>query len=328
MKKILIIPYEVEKSGIPKGPHTFCSSHLEVLQKAGGELVEVVAALPEEAAQHLADADAISGFPSTMPQVSLAPHVQWLHSFSAGVDTVLTPAVAASDILVSNSRGIHKTPIAEHILSFMLMFTRDSHTTLRNQDKRLWQKAPSLGEVRGKVVLIVGMGEIGSEAARLSAAFGARVWALSRSLKEKPEFVERVGVHADLEHMLHEADFVVITLPHTDETHHLFNANLFAQMKPSAVVINIGRGGIINEVDLIEALREGKIAGAGLDVTEIEPLPSTSPLWDMPNVLITPHHSGLSSHYMDRAVELLARNLEAFLKGEKLPTQVNKTLGY
>ena len=328
MKKLLIIPYELEAPGVQRGPHTFCDSHLKELQAVAGGAMEITVALPQDAEQFLAQAHAIAGFPSTMPDVAKAPNAEWLHSFSAGVDRVLTPAVATSDILVSNSSGVHRTPIAEHIIGFMLMFTRGFSESFKNQEKHLWQKAKSLDEICDKVVLIVGLGEIGTEAARLSAAFHARVWAVSRSPKEKPDFVEKIGTHTDLEAMLPEADFVVITLPHTDATHHLFNASLFSKMKLSAVVINIGRGGIINEPDLINALQAGTIQGAGLDVTETEPLPASSPLWDMPNVIITPHHSGLSDKYMDRAVEVLCRNIKAFIEGGKLPTQVDKELGY
>src|SRR6185503_16414063 len=128
--------------------------------------------------------------------------------------------------------------------------------------------------------------------------------------------------------MLPHADFVVITLPHTSETHHLFNRAKFKRMKKTAVVVNIGRGGIIKESDLAEALREGDIAGAMLDVTEKEPLPAESPLWDMENVIITPHHSGLSHRYMDRAIELLCKNIKAYLAKKPLLTEVDKKLGY
>jgi phosphoglycerate dehydrogenase-like enzyme len=137
-----------------------------------------------------------------------------------------------------------------------------------------------------------------------------------------------MGTLDDLNSWLRHADYVVITLPHTKDTHHLFDRDKFVLMKKSARIINIGRGGIISETDLIEALRGGVIAGAGLDVTEVEPLPESSPLWDMPNVIITPHHSGLSHKYMDRAVELLCKNIEAYLAHKPLPTEVNKELGY
>ncbi len=328
MKKVLIISNDIERAGVERNPHTFRPEHVEKLQAAAGSEVEVVLATPQDAPKHFAEAEVVASFPARMPDIAQLPQAKWLHSFSAGVDRILTPAVAASDVLLSNSRGVHKTPIAEHIIAFMLMFTRGMYKTFRNQQKHLWHKAQSLGELRDQVVLVVGMGEIGTEAARLASAFGAHVWALSRTGKNKPGFVEKTGLQKDLDAMLPEADFVVITLPHTHETHHLFDKEKFKLMKSTAVIINIGRGGIINEADLIEVLNNKVIAGAGLDVTEVEPLPADSPLWDMQNVILTPHHSGLSHKYMDRAVDLLCKNLTSYLKNEKLPTQVNKQLGY
>lgn len=335
MRKLLVISNDIEQTGVEKNPHTFRPEHVEKLKTIahdGGQTsvggIEVVVVSPEDAPAHFAEAEIVASFPARMPDISLLPQAKWLHSFSAGVDRILTPQVAASDIVLSNSRGVHATPIAEHIIAFMLMFTRGMQQTFRNQQKHLWQKAQLLEELQDKVVLIVGMGEIGTEAARLASAFGARVFAVSRTQKEKPDFVEKAGLQKNLYAMLPEADFVVITLPHTQETHHLFDKQKFVLMKKSAVIINIGRGGIINEADLIEALHNNTIAGAGLDVTEQEPLPENSPLWDIPNVIITPHHSGLSHKYMDRAVDLLCKNLTAYLKNEPLPTQVNKQLGY
>jgi len=325
---MLIISNDIEQAGVESNPHTFKPKHLEQLKSAAGSEVAVVVATPEGAQPLLAEAEIVAAFPARIPDIPLIPNAQWVHSFSAGVDRFLTPAVAASDLIISNSSGVHKTPIAEHIIAFILTFTRGFHHTLRNQQKHLWQKDQSLGEVKDSVVLVVGMGEIGTEAARLAHGFGARVFAVARSQKDKPVFVEKMGLADELDQMLPEADFVVVTLPHTHETHHLFDKTKFELMKKSAVVINIGRGSIINEADLVEALNNKTIAGAGLDVTEVEPLQADSPLWDMEQVIITPHHSGLSQKYMDRAVDLLCRNLTAYLKGELLPTQVNKQLGY
>jgi phosphoglycerate dehydrogenase-like enzyme len=335
MKKLLIIMADQERLGSPPGPHTFKPEHEEILKSAAGKNIEVVIATPEEAKSHYSDAEVVASFPLRMPNIKELPHAKWLHSFSAGVDRILTPAVAESDVILSNSSGIHATPIAEHIIAFMLIWTRGFHKTFRNQEKHAWIKDQTLTELRNSNVLIVGLGEIGTEAARLAHAFGAHVWATVRTLRhgsgqarKKPEFIEKLETSDKLDSMLPEADFVVICLPHTDATHHYFDKEKFAQMKKGAVVINIGRGGIIKEVDLIEALKNGTIAGAGLDVTEKEPLPEDSPLWDMSNVIITPHHSGLSHKYMDRAIDLLSKNLEAYLKDEHLPTQVDKKLGY
>ena len=210
----------------------------------------------------------------------------------------------------------------------MLMFTRGFYHTFRNQARRVWEKKNDISELRGKIVLIAGLGDIGREAARLAHAFGCRVIAVSRSGKDKPSFVAELKAADKLLTMLPQADFVVIAAPYTRETHYWFAMREFRRMKKTAVLINIARGAIINEKDLIVALRKKLIAGAGLDVTEEEPLLPTSQLWAMENAIITPHHSGLSEKYMDRAMERFCLNLKAFLKGERLPNLVDKKRGY
>ncbi|HWP61047.1 MAG TPA: D-2-hydroxyacid dehydrogenase [Candidatus Paceibacterota bacterium] len=328
MRNILVISNDIAKIAVKPSPHTFHPRHADEIQQAAAGKAEVIIASPTEAASHFADAEVIAAFPTRVPEIAIIPNAKWIHSFSAGVDKILTPRVVASAVLVSNSSGIHATPISEHIIGFMLMWTRRSAAALRNQQAHEWGKDESLDELREKNILIVGLGEIGMETARIAHAFGTRIKAVSRSPKNKQDFIERIGLQKDLGAMLPEADFVVITLPHTEETHHLFDAKKFALMKKEAVVINIGRGGIINEQDLVDALKNKTIAGALLDVFETEPLPSDSPLWDMEQVIITPHNSGLSQKYMDRAVTLFCKNLRAYLAGEKLPNEVDKKLGY
>jgi phosphoglycerate dehydrogenase-like enzyme len=146
--------------------------------------------------------------------------------------------------------------------------------------------------------------------------------------KQKPEFVEQLGTVQELTGFLGQADFVVLCLPYTKDTHHFINQNRLIAMQPHAVLLNIGRGGVVDEQALIKALKEKKIGGAGLDVTEQEPLPKDSPLWDMENVVITPHHSGISEKYIGRAIDLFCLNLQAYLKGERLPNLIDKTVGY
>lgn len=328
MRKLLVIVADQERLGSLPGPDTFKIAHEEILRRAAGKNIEVVIATPEEAHDHFTDAEIVAAFPMRVPDIALLPRAKWLHSFSAGVDKILSPQVAVSDIHLTNSSGIHATPIAEHIIATLLIFVRQFHKTFRQQEQHVWQKRKSITELREQTILVVGLGEIGTEAARLAKAFGAVVWAVSRSGKNKPIFVDRLETSDKLDELLQSADFVVITLPHTQETHHLFGRAKLQKMKSLAVIINIGRGGIIQENDLIEALKEGKIAGAALDVFETEPLGRESPLWDMENVIITPHHSGLSRKYMDRATELLCKNLRAYLKGEPLPNLVDKNLGY
>jgi phosphoglycerate dehydrogenase-like enzyme len=328
--KILIVSRNSSLPKTPVGhPHRFTKEHLDAVKKAAGKKAAVVEVSdPKAALKHASDADIIAGFPATIPPLGGAKNLKWLHSFSAGVDRVLKPEVLQSSVLVSNSSGIHRTPIAEHVIGFMLLFTRRFYQTFKNQENHIWNKDDALGELRGKTVLIVGMGEIGTEIARLVHAFGASPIAVARTRKAKPAFVDELKTAAALALLLPRADFVVAALPYTKDTHHYFAMREFKRMKRAAIIINIGRGALINESELIEALRKKIIKGAALDVTEAEPLPKESPLWDMENVIITPHHSGLSEKYMDRAIDLFCKNLSAFLNGERVATEVNKKLGY
>ncbi len=328
MRKLLVIAADQEALGVKPGPHVFKSAHETTLRAAVGDDIQIVVATPPEATAHYADAEVVAAFPMRVPHIQELPQAKWLHSFSAGVDKILTPEVAASSVLLSSSKGIHATPIAEHIITFCLMHARGFVKSSVAQRAHEWKKNESLKEFCDSRVLIVGLGAIGTEAARLAQQFGAHVSAVSRSGKGKPDFVERLEKTDMLDSMLPDADYVIITLPGTDETKHLFDKTKFALMKKSAVLVNIGRGSIVNESDLIDALNGGVIAGAGLDVFETEPLPATSPLWDMENVIVTPHHSGLSHRYMDRAITLLTENIRAYIKGEVLPSLVDKQLGY
>lgn len=322
--KILLITYEGST------PHQLKEEHIKKIQSIdpSTELYTFSAIDTQEIEHHIRDADIIAGFPRTIPSLENAKNLKWVHSFSAGMDRVLTPEFINSPVLASNSSGIHATPLGEHVLGFMLLFTRKFYQTFQNQQRKIWQRDEGITELRGKTVLIAGLGHIGKEVARLSRCFGIRVFAIDTPGKEKPEFVEELGSEADFSSFLPKADFVVLCLPHTKETHHFFGKDHFSRMKPTAVLINIGRGGLVDEKELIDALQKKIIGGAAVDVTETEPLPRESPLWEMENVIITPHHSGLSEKYMDRATEQFCVNLEAFLKGEPLPNLVDKTAGY
>lgn len=334
--KLLILPYPeniaLGKKRIPRNPHPHLFTDIHVKKIEGtekkGKLQVLIATNEKEAIACLPHVDIIAGFPRTIPPLANAKKLKWLHSFSAGVDRILTPETKQLPILVSNSSGIHKTPIAEHVIGFMLIFTRKFLSSFRNQEQRVWEKNPQVSELKEKTVLVVGLGEIGSEVARLSHAFGARVLALTRTKKVKPHFIEKLATSDMLHTVLGKADFVVVCLPYTSKTHHFFGMREFKCMKPSAVLINIGRGAIANEKELIEALKKRIIAGAALDVTETEPLPIKSSLWGIQNVIITPHHSGWSEKYMDRAIDLFCDNLKAFLAGKELPNLVDKIRGY
>lgn len=338
--KILMCVYQeaVTKEGIRKansGRGVLAKEHLKKIKAIDKNIEVVVTTDASDAVKYVADADIIAGYPRTIPVLAGAKNVKWVHSFSAGMDRVLTLEIIKSPILVSNSSGVLAIPIAEHVMSYVLIFSRGFLRSLENQKKRLWQRDDTLTELRGKTMLIVGMGNIGGEVARLSRAFGCHIIALTRDGRSDNEWAHevypafgRVKKASVLNRVLPKADFVISCLPHTPETHHIFDAEKFRLMKPSAYFINIGRGTLVKEKDLIAALKKKTIAGAGLDVTEVEPLPASSPLWKMPNVIITPHHSGASEHAMDRAIDRFILNLKAFLVGDRLPNLVNKKLGY
>lgn len=306
--KILLIKTEEMK------PLSIQEKHLEKIRSVNKSIrVNAVSSLDKQKIEkNLVDADIIAGSPWVIPPIKKAKKLKWIHSFSAGMDRVITPEVLKSKIILSNSSGIHATPIAEHVLGFMLIFTRKFYDTFKQQQRKIWEKNQDLSELRDKTVLVVGLGHIGTEVARLARAIGANV----------------VAVKHNLEKVLQKADFAVLCLPYTRDTHHLFGMKKFKLMKKSGVIINIGRGALINEKELILALKEKIIYGAGLDVTEEEPLPKESPLWDMKNVVITPHHSGWSEKYMDRAIDLFCINLKAYLTNKPLPNLVDKKRGY
>lgn len=304
--------------------------HLAQVRGVKGDL-EVVAVEEdsrEELEKQLETAEIAAGFPWALASLPLPGKLKWVHSFSAGMDRALTPELVESDIIASNSAGIHAFPIAEHIMGFLLLFSRRFYQSFKRQEEKIWEKDQEVTELKGKTVLILGLGNIGREAARLAGSFGMEVLAFDKAGKEKPSFVAKAGGEGELPGMLSVADFAVLCLPHTKDTHHFLNKEKLEAMKKSAFVINIGRGGVIDEQALIAALKEKKIAGAGLDVTETEPLPKESPLWDMENVILTPHHSGWSEKYMDRAIERFCLNLKAFLEGKPLPNSVDKQAGY
>lgn len=302
--------------------------HVQEIRRSAPGLDVVVTSSPSEAQKHIRDADIVAGYPATIPPVLAAKNLKWIHSFSAGVDRVLTEEVRKSDIVLSNSSGIHATPIAEHIMGFLLLWTRKFRETFEAQEHKEWNKREDLTELAGKTALIAGLGDIGLEAARLCHAFNMTVLATVRRERQKPDVVDELVTDEHMDALLPRADFVVVCLPYTSATHHRFGKQQFASMKKNAAILNIGRGSIIDEGALVEALRQKVIAGALLDVTETEPLPKESPLWEMDNVIITPHHSGFSEKYTDRAIDRFCLNLEAFLAGKPLPNLVDKEQGY
>jgi phosphoglycerate dehydrogenase-like enzyme len=272
-------------------------------------------------------ADVMVGWDIPREAVQKADRLAWIHSTAAGVDQLLHPEVRERDIVLTSSSGIHQ-PLVEHVFAFILALHRRLHVAVRLQLQRRWDRRRMVGdEVAGKTLGILGLGTIGRDIAARAGAFGMRVVGTKRTPAPVPG-VERVLPPDGLPEVLRESDVVVVTLPLTPQTRGLLGEAEFRMMKPSAVFINVGRGAVVREAALVRALREGWIAAAALDVFEHEPLPADSPLYALENVILTPHVSGTSPRYLDRAVPLFCENLRRFLTGQPLLNLVDKERGY
>ena len=280
--------------------------------------------------------EAEAAFSSMIDRAALAaaPGLKWVHSPAAGVGSMLFPELVASPVVLTNSRGMHADAMAEHVIGVIIALLRKLPEAFAHQAARRWgHEAMSAGEplrlVKGSTVGIIGPGAIGTAVARLASAMGATVDAIRR----RPERGTPEGAHAvyappQLADRLPHWDVVVLTAPLTPETRGMIGAAQLALMKPGALLVNVGRGKLVKEADLIAALRAGRIRAAALDVVEHEPLDPASPLWDLPNVLITPHVSGLRDDYWPRATDLFIENLRRYEAGEPLRNVVDKNSGY
>ena len=256
-----------------------------------------------------------------------APNLRWVQCSGAGVERFLTPEFIASPIMLTNAAGIYAIPIADHVLAFMLCFSRGFPRYLRSQLDHKWERDGG-DELASKTLGIIGLGGIGAEVARRAKAFDMRVIAIRRRPDRPSPFADEVRGPDSLPWLLVESDYIALCAALTPNTRHLIGEPELKLMKPTACLINIGRGRLIDEPALITALQAGRLAGVGLDVFAQEPLPADSPLWGMPNVIITPHSSGSSPRSHDRLMELFCENLRHYLAGEELLNVVNKGEGY
>lgn len=272
------------------------------------------------------EVEILAGWPAADLLVSGAG-LRWFQQWSAGSDWLMRhPEAAARPFRLTNASGVHPVQIAEHTFAMMLAFVRKLHEAARHQAAREWQ-APAgetLGELYQKRLLMIGLGAIGERIGRVGNALGMRVWGMRRTVEDAPPGVEAVYPPDRLLDLLPECDFVVLAPPLTRETLRMIGEAELRAMKSSAFLVNVGRGKLIDEAALIHGLREGWIGGAGLDVFETEPLPGDSPLWDMPNVIITAHYAGASPRYYERAMPIFLDNLRRYREGEELRNLVDK----
>lgn len=256
-----------------------------------------------------------------------APQLRWIHTGSAGVDNLLSPALKARNITLTNSAGVYGVPIAEWVLHALLMIAKRGPEMVLAQQARRWADDVAFDELAGKTLTILGAGSIGGEIARRAAAFDMRVWAVNRSGRPVAH-AERVISGDAWREALPETDFLVIATPLTAATHGLIGAAELAQLPEHAWLINIARGAIIDEAALLESLQHTTIAGAALDTFEQEPLPPDHPFWTMPNVIVSPHHSGSSPRWMERMIDVFIDNVQRFMNDEELRNVVDQDAGY
>ncbi|MEH2462766.1 D-2-hydroxyacid dehydrogenase [Nostoc sp.] len=259
--------------------------------------------------------------------LTAAPALRWQQAPSAGVNHILTPTFLQKDIILTNGAGVHAIPISEFVLAFMLYHAKNLRKLQTLQDEHTWVREVFLEELADATLLILGTGNIGQAIASRAKAFGVQVWGSRRHPEPLPNFDKVVGTD-EWRSLLPTADYVVIATPLTPETKGLIDEAALRSMRQSAYLINIARGGIVDETALLTALREGWIAGAGLDTVANEPLPPESPLWSLPNVFITPHCSALSPRLRERIAQLFIDNLKRYQTGQPLRNVVDKQAGY
>jgi phosphoglycerate dehydrogenase-like enzyme len=284
----------------------------------------------------LAEAQVLFGVPGDSPlglaDVVEANHdLRWIQGTAAGAGEVVREAGLTEDALgrvtITSAAGVHAGPLAEFAMFGLLAMTKNLPRLLADTEARRWEHYP-VNELAGRTLLIVGLGAIGREVARLGAAFGMRVVAVNRTGNAVGAAVDEVHPTSSLTDLMPRADAVVVTLPLTEETNGLLDAEAISRLPAGAMLVNVGRGAVIDEQALVHALQEGRLAGAALDVFATEPLPRNSPLWAMPSVLVSPHTAALSLRENERIVDLFIENLRRYLRGDGLINRVDPTLFY
>ncbi len=286
--------------------------------------------VPEE----IVDADVFIGWSLRPEQFVAAKKLRWIHSPAAAVHQLMFPELVRSNVLLTNSSSVHGPVVAEHAIAVMLALAKRLPQAMQYQAKKvwsqeiLWNERPRPREVAGATVAVVGMGGIGREFTRLAKALGMRVIAVREDVGKGAGGADAVFSGAQIDEVLPQADYVLLCTPVTPATTGIINAARLKKMKPEAYLMNVARGPLIDEPALVAALRERRIAGAGLDVFVEEPLPADSPFWSLDNVLITPHSAAVTEQLWERHYELIVENLNRFIANQPLLNAVNTKRGY
>ena len=290
--------------------------------------VEVLATRSEEeAVEAIRDADCFYGR-ITPAMLENAGQLRWIQATSAGLDNYFFPELRRSDVTLTNLRGIYSDVIADHVFAFILMFARGMHIYHARKLDGVWQKGVDVIHLGGKTLGVIGLGGIGLEVCKRGHAFGMRVIGVDPAPKDRPEYVEAIYDPEDLRVMLGQSDFVVVCVPHTGETEYMLDDDGQRSTKPGSILVNIGRGKVVDLSALSRHIESGHIGGAALDVYEEEPLPGDHPLWKQEQVLLTPHVAGVSPEIQGRREDVIVDNARRFSVGEPLLNVVDKEKGY
>jgi len=277
---------------------------------------------PEESRRLVANVDGVIGWRVPDEWFEVADDLRWVQALSAGVDFLPVDRFERDGVVLTNAAGVHAEPIAEQTLGYVLAFERKLVETVRHQARGVWER-PRGGELRGKTLGVIGVGSIGSRVAELGAAFGMETLGTKRDTSEVPDPIDELFPAEEYHTVLRRADYVVLACPLTDETEGMIDRPEFRLMGEDTVLVNVARGSIVDQSALVRALQYRSIGGAALDVFEEEPLPADSPLWDLSNVLVTPHMAGTSPHQNERIADIVATNYRA-LAGNDLDGMVNR----
>jgi phosphoglycerate dehydrogenase-like enzyme len=306
--------------------YNFGEEKMEGLRKLGCDLMYI----PEKQvvySEELSDVEILIGYdPFKTLDISKMKKLRWIQLFSAGIDQIPIDYIKETDIIITNNKG-YSIPIGEWIVMNILELLKHSARLMHNQDRRLWKMDTGILEVYGKTVGFLGTGAIAKEAAKRLQPFEARILGLNTRGTDVAYFHKCYSADR-IDDMLSQSDIVVVTIPYTGSSYHLIDAERVRSMKDGVLFINISRGTIVDEEALIEALRSGKIAGAALDVVEHEPLSPESPLWDMENVIVTPHNSWISDMKDQRRYETIQGNIEKYIKGKEMNNVLDLKRGY
>ena len=328
MKLVIVIHHRLDLWNAPawfgeKLRHEF--SGIEVVQRNSYEGIET----------ELRDAEVMFTLSLRAEQFAAAPNLRWIHAPTAAVHQFMFPELIGSNVMLTNSTEVHGPVVAEHVMALIFALAKKIPQAAVLQQKKVWGQETIWNyghhpkEIAGAVLGLIGVGSIGRRVAKMASALGMRVIAVREHVeKGRPEGVETVFPPSQIDQLLLESDYVVLAAPLLPATTRLMNASRLSKMKPDGFLINVGRGPQVDELALAEALRSRRLAGAALDVFEHEPLPSGSPLWDVDNLLITPHTAGLTEKLWDRHYELFSENLQRYLARQPLRYVVDKHRGY